>query len=224
MLIPQSMTLSIPLFPLPETVFFPKTILPLHVFEPRYKALVGDLLSQADQENALVGIPLLKPGHDDRIGAQPDVFPIFGYGTISEYERIADDRYIIILSGVGRARLIEEVASDKPYRMAHYEVIEENTESESTMKALEQQVNDIRMKYLPLLDDYQKISGQIRDFVKELRDPEIFCHFLSMNLIPSPLERQKILEMDSLPERLRHFEKTLVHLTLEKAFPVGSKN
>ncbi|HEX9492867.1 MAG TPA: LON peptidase substrate-binding domain-containing protein, partial [Thermoanaerobaculia bacterium] len=91
----------LPLFPLPNLVFFPRTRLPLHVFEPRYRRMVADAVA-ADQR---FGIVLLRPGWEsDYFGAPP----IFSCGTVGQIEQavpLDDGRYNILVRGEVRFRV-----------------------------------------------------------------------------------------------------------------------
>ena len=112
------MSRRIPLFPLPGVVLLPGTLLPLHIFEPRYRAMVADALSG---ENT-IGMAMLKPG-SERAGAVPEIFPIGGAGRIIASERLSDGRYDIVLQGVFRYRVLDE-SPPSPYRVARVEEIE----------------------------------------------------------------------------------------------------
>ena len=79
---------SIPLFPLPGMVFIPYTILPLHVFEPRYRGLVDDAM----QANRYLAVPRLQPGWENNYEASPAVFQVAGFGKILRYDPLPDGR------------------------------------------------------------------------------------------------------------------------------------
>jgi len=104
----------LPFFPLPGVVFLPETTLPLHVFEPRYRELLKDVL---DGERVL-GIQLLVPGGAADPAGRPEVFPVGCAGEIVEHEPLPDGRSNILLRGLYRYRIEAEVPSGKPYRVA----------------------------------------------------------------------------------------------------------
>ncbi len=106
---------TVPIFPLPEVVLFPRMILPLHIFEPRYRAMVGDL---TEQEEPLLAIALLKPGHEALYDTpRAPIHNVAGIGRILVCERLDDGRFNVLLRGEGRVRLVEQ-ASARPYRVA----------------------------------------------------------------------------------------------------------
>ena len=100
----MSVTRQIPVFPLPDVVFFPGTVLPLHVFETRYRAMVRDALA-ADRT---IAVALLQPGWEQRNAGNPEYFPVATAGRMEELETTSDGRYYFKLAGLVRVRLGEE--------------------------------------------------------------------------------------------------------------------
>ncbi len=96
---------DLPLFPLPRLVFFPHTMLPLHVFEPRYRKMLADCL---ESHGAMAVVRL---GHEEHIAS------VAGVGIIVHHEELLDGRSNIVLEGVARVRL-DELPFCPPYRRA----------------------------------------------------------------------------------------------------------
>lgn len=114
--------LRVPIFPLPEVVFFPETVLPLHVFEPRYRQMVADCLA-ADGWMAVV---MLRAGWEKDYQGRPPVQTIAGVGEIIQAEMLADGRYNILLHGRSRIRILaEEPPEGRLYRVVRAERLEE---------------------------------------------------------------------------------------------------
>lgn len=111
---------KLPLFPLPNVVHFPHVALPLHIFEERYRAMVGDAI-EADR---LIGIVLLKPGYEADYEGYPEIHDVACLGKIVEDHRLPDGRYNILLLGAKRVKILREVSRD-PYRVARVELIED---------------------------------------------------------------------------------------------------
>jgi len=105
--------LVLPIFPLPDVTFFPHTLLPLHVFEARYRAMVMDVLAR-DRRLAVVK---LRPGYEATYAGKPPVHEVAGAGEIVSWERLATGRYNILLKGDCRVRLESEKPSDTLYRV-----------------------------------------------------------------------------------------------------------
>ncbi|MBI2158385.1 MAG: LON peptidase substrate-binding domain-containing protein [Candidatus Rokubacteria bacterium] len=106
-------SLILPIFPLPDVTFFPHTLLPLHVFEARYRAMVMDALAR-DRRIAVVR---LKPGYEAAYAGKPAVYGVAGAGEIVSWERLASGRYNLLLRGDWRVRLEHERPSDTLYRL-----------------------------------------------------------------------------------------------------------
>lgn len=110
-----------PLFPLPNVVLFPKTVLPLHVFEPRYRAMTEAALAG----DRLVAMALLKPGWEPDYQGTPAVHEVVGLGRIVQEQKLPDGRYNIVLVGIRRARIASERTTDDRYRVAKLELCDE---------------------------------------------------------------------------------------------------
>ncbi|MBK8270855.1 MAG: LON peptidase substrate-binding domain-containing protein [Planctomycetes bacterium] len=107
------------MFPLPNAVLLPKAILPLHVFEPRYRTMTEEALAG----NRHIAIALLRPGFEKKYHTlDADVFPEVGVGRILKEERLQDGRFNLLLMGATRARLVSE-NKDRPYRRGQLRVI-----------------------------------------------------------------------------------------------------
>jgi uncharacterized protein len=112
---------TVRLFPLPDLVLFPCVVQPLHIFEPRYRELMNDALAG----DRLIAPALLKPGWEEGYDQQPPIFPVVCLGRIFKEERLADGRYNMLLHGLSRARIVEELKTDRLYRSARVELLEE---------------------------------------------------------------------------------------------------
>jgi len=110
----------IPLFPLPTTVFYPNTSLPLHIFEPRYRTMVADTLKGEGK----IGMILLKPGWESDYQGTPEIMTIGCVGEITRHSELPEGKYNILLSGLYRFRILHEIKG-KPYRQAQVEFLKE---------------------------------------------------------------------------------------------------
>lgn len=104
----------LPMFPLPDVTFFPHTMLPLHIFEGRYRAMVTDVLAR---DRRLCIVQLL-PGYEATYAQKPAVQAVAGVGEIVKCERLATGRYNILMRGDARVRIEREHPSDTLYRVA----------------------------------------------------------------------------------------------------------
>jgi len=109
------------LFPLPNVALFPHVLLPLHIFEPRYIAMVESAL----EGDGLIAMAQPNPGSQSADDESPELFPVICVGRIVHHVRLEDGRYNLVLQGTRRARILEELPLDEPYRQAQVELLEE---------------------------------------------------------------------------------------------------
>jgi len=109
---------SIPIFPLEDVMLFPGMSVPLHIFEPRYKAMIADAL----KGNRIIGMVLLRPGYEKDYERSPSIFQVGCAGVINEVEELPNGEYNIVLGALGKYRITREEAS-RPYRIAHVTAI-----------------------------------------------------------------------------------------------------
>jgi len=175
------------LFPLPNVVLFPGQNLSLHVFEPRYRKLVRDVL----ERELLLAVPRLTPGFDVDYYGAPPVFPLCGVGQIIEYARLPDGRYNIVVLGLGRGRILEEIRSE-PYRLARIaQVSDRPTPDPVTAETLRAKLLELFRRALPHLSSHAKdLEARLRD----ASDPARCADVLAGGLIEDADERQALLE------------------------------
>ena len=108
---PQDIPETIPLFPLPRALLLPRVELPLNIFEPRYLQMIDDVL----RGDRIIG--MIQPNEPNE-GAEknPPLYPIGCAGRLTQFTETGDGRYQVVLSGISRFRLREEVSADTPYR------------------------------------------------------------------------------------------------------------
>jgi Lon protease-like protein len=180
----------LPLFPLPNLVFFPQTRLPLHIFEPRYRQMVADAVA-TDQR---FGIVLLRPGWEvDYFGAPP----IYTCGTLSQIEQavpLDDGRFNILVRGEVRFRVVGEVSRD-PYRMARVIVQREQERDITAAYAQRTWLAELSQQYLEHLPDQVSVPEI------ETVGLEALTNALIMSLNLDVQEKQKLLEIDDLISR-----------------------
>ena len=113
---------TIPIFPLEDVMLFPEMSVPLHIYEPRYKAMIADAL----KGNRIIGMVLLRPGYEKDYERSPSVFPVGCAGVIQEVEQLPNGEYNITLGALTKYRITREEAS-KPYRIAHVTPVADTT-------------------------------------------------------------------------------------------------
>ncbi|HXN06189.1 MAG TPA: LON peptidase substrate-binding domain-containing protein, partial [Nitrospiria bacterium] len=123
----------IPLFPLPNLVFFPKTYLPLHIFEPRYREMVQD----AEKEGQIIGVVMLKDGWEENYYGNPEICLEGCAGELTTVQPLEDGRFNILLKGLFRFS-VKDQFFDKNYREAFIEPFaQDNAEGSLPLKLKE---------------------------------------------------------------------------------------
>lgn len=182
------MSRKIPLFPLPGVVLLPGTILPLHIFEPRYRAMVADALDG----DRTIGMAMMRPGWEESAHSPP-IFPVGGAGRIVEAEQLTDGRYNIVLAGEFRYRVVEE-SPPAPYRVARVEPLASTPFPSSSRAAAV--CSEAANLFLELGD-----AMELPPLPEEELEVERLASELALRLRYEPAELQAFLETDSLPDR-----------------------
>ena len=141
----------IAIFPLPNLVFFPKTNLPLHIFEPRYCEMVKETI----QNKQLIGMFLLQPGWQDDYYGNPPVHAVGCAGEMIHFEELSDGKYNIVLRGLYRVRAMGTV-QEFPYRKARVEVLPEILNHDSNSKRV---VKELLIDFKKLTKENEEIES-----------------------------------------------------------------
>ena len=189
----------LPLFPLPTVVLFPTVFLPLHIFEPRYKQMV----TRALEGDRIIGMALLKPGHEEAYDGRPPIFDIGCAGLITHVERQNDGCFNLILRGLEKFRIdVEEPGTDGVlYRIAHVTPFEEMVD-DAERTALRAERRRLEVMLEPSIDR----EGGTR-LPRDMADDEL-VNALSQYLELDPVEKQALLERAGALDRCR----TLIEL------------
>jgi Lon protease-like protein len=183
---------TIPIFPLPNVVLFPSVFLPLHIFEPRYKAMVSDALIG----DRIIGMVLLRPGWEPDYEGRPATYPVGCAGLITFSEQHADGRYNIVLRGLEKFR-IEGEDDSRGYRVARVEsIMEEPTQADRAI------IREERRRLEALLVPQPQGRGVDPKVPPSMADEDL-VNALAQYLDLEPVEKQALLERDGLVERCR---------------------
>jgi uncharacterized protein len=181
---------EIPLFPLPNVVLFPAALLPLHIFEPRYRAMVSDAL----EGERLIGMVMLRPGWERHYEEEPSVYPIGCAGFITHADRLPDGRYNIMLRGFEKFRILDERparSGEERYRIGQVEPIQEKrTCGPGAIQAARQRLDSFIARSLRRSTD--------ESIPKDIPDADL-VNAIAQHL--EPLEKQALLECDNLLDR-----------------------
>lgn len=191
----------VPIFPLPDLTFFPHTLLPLHVFEARYRAMVMDCLAR-DKRMAVVG---LKPGYEPAYEGKPAVYQVAGVGRIVQCERLASGRFNILLRGESRVRLDRELPADTLYRIVAGTPLGETGAEGDGVGTLAARVTGTCLGIL------RAVSRPTAEMEKSLAGaaPGALCDRIASAVIPEADVRQALLEELDVERRLSRLAEVL---------------
>ena len=194
----------LPLFPLPNVVLFPNVFLPLHIFEPRYREMVGDALAG----DRMIGMVLLKPGWESDYEGRPPVYPIGCSGVITHAERLQDGRYNIVLRGVERFRIVEEDRSRSYRRAAIERIVDEQLKPDDRIVLSRQRAKLEAMLARTTDRPPQAAGAQVVDEasaanqkIPSTMPDDDLINGLAQYLDLDPIEKQALLEQRGLRAR-----------------------
>jgi uncharacterized protein len=184
---------KIPVFALPNVVLFPKTYLPLHIFEPRYRQMVDD----AVMGGQCIGMALLKEGWEPGYYGNPPIFSMGCVGRLVSVQPLADGRSNILLQGLERFEIAEE-SHDQLYRQASITLKTRAAEASLDL-AVRQRLVTVLEAYLRSRNEAPTWQGWFREEVSD----DILVNTLSTYLDCTPLEKQFLLEAETLHQQAR---------------------
>jgi uncharacterized protein len=199
--------LIVPIFPLPDVTFFPHTLLPLHVFEARYRMMIIDALER-DRRLAVVR---LQPGHEATYAGKPPVYPIAGLGEIVSCERLATGRYNILLRGESRVRLEQEVPSDTLYRLLRARRLTDGEPAADVTPALAR----IRASCRLLLEALARPADLLDTALADGQAPGVIADRVAAAVLPDAAVRQRLLETLDVAARIATVADSLEALVKE---------
>jgi Lon protease-like protein len=209
---------SLALFPLSDVVLLPEVSVPLYLFEPRYRQMTRDALAGTHQ----IGMVTVRPDSVDAISGDPPVFEIGCLGRIAHAQERPDGTYQIMRVGESRFRILEEEAptAERLYRLARVELIPDHVpETATEIDAM----NRSREELLSLLERLVRHIGSGDDPKKATEtfarlESSRLVNALTQSLSFSPIERQQLLEAESI---LGRFE-TMANLLRFRLAELGS--
>ena len=184
----------LPIFPLPDLTFFPHTLLPLHVFEARYRAMVIDCLAR-DKRMAIVG---LKPGYEATYDGKPAVYEVAGMGRIVQCERFATGRFNLVVKGESRVRIERELPADTLYRLVAATPLGETGAERPSVGAL---VARVTGRCLSILRAVNRPTADLEASLAEAA-PGALCDQVASAVVPEAGVRQELLEELDIERRL----------------------
>ena len=190
----------LPVFPLSNFIIFPRTTVPLNIFEPRYIEMVD----QSMKTNRLIG--MIQPKKSGQL-KKPDLYKVGCVGKITSFNETDDGRYLIILNGICRFKIIDEISSDNLFR-------ECEVKYDDFLKDLNEKSEEIKFSDLNLI--FQNLKGLFKKQGYEINWKEIEKQSLDQTIntlsMASPFsleEKQVLLESVNLNSRKEKLEEIL---------------
>jgi Lon protease-like protein len=183
------------IFPLANVHLFPHALLPLHVFEPRYRQMLRDSLN----EERLIAIASLEPGFENDYQGRPPVRPIVGVGVIIGHEPLADGRANILLRGLTRARIERELSPVEAYRRIAARPLADEFEPAFKPEAARETLALLANK---LAASLPAGGDTLRELVRATTQPSALVDVLAAALVTDPDERLILLEEPRVAARV----------------------
>jgi Lon protease-like protein len=209
--LPDSFDGRVRIFPLPNLVLFPHVVLPLHIFERRYRAMVADAL----EHDGLIAMALLQPGWEGNDEGRPPVHPMCCLGRIAQHRRLPDGRYYLLLHGLARVRIRTEHDTGKPFRTADA-TVHEDVDPAATDDAhapLRSQLHELLANVLPEAVRERLLQSQIP--LGMLAD--VVAYTLDLDV----LTKQQLLDQTDVAARAEQLvaalENALLNNTIQEA-------
>ena len=185
------------IFPLHGAVLLPYALIPLHVFEPRYRKLVRDCQAGAGVM-ALANIP---PDAVRERKDPPRVLPVIGAGILARVDPLADGRSNIVVRGVLRARIVDELPAQEPYRLVRAEPLRDAPVAAPREEPLAEELRKLVLAWCARHPDAASIA--LLQMAGSSAGPSELADAVGSAVLDSPQERQQLLEMLSPEERLQ---------------------
>jgi len=203
---PVSIPKVIPLFPLPNLVFFPRTYVPLHIFEPRYR----DMVQAAAASHRMVGMVLLKEGWEADYEGAPAIFAMGCVGRMMNVQRLSDGRSNILLQGLRRFEIQHEVGAES-YRQGRI-VLKDLFQPDAALPTeIRREIVKVVAGFIRNREDGVALSAMLKQQIHD----DVLVQNLSFALDFTPLEKQFLLESDSLIQQGRRLL-DLLHFKLHE--------
>ena len=188
------------IFPLPDVVLFPGTVLPLHVFEPRYVEMTRDVVAGSRH----MGLARLRPGYQANYLGRPPIVRIVGLGEVVACQELPGDRFAIAVRGAARIRVERELPPDRSYREVAAVLLPDRAFDEQALSLARSQLAAVCERIAAGLGQ----EGEwLRKLVRGEEDTAALTHTLAAALVREPDERQALFEIRDPARRLdRLFE------------------
>ena len=190
----------LPVFPLSNFIFFPNTSAPLNIFEPRYIQMINDSI----KSNRLIGMAQPKGTSNSK---KPELFKVGCLGKIMSFNETDDGRYVIVLNGVCRFNIVEEIDRGKPYR--EFKIDCHGFKNDINKEEVDTNISDFSHMFNNLKKIFEKQGYIINWNELEKQGLDQTINTLSMASPFTKEEKQMLLEAKDLKSRKKKFEEII---------------
>lgn len=189
---------TVPVMTLPDTVFFPQALLPLHIFEPRYRQMLRDVLAR----DRLFAVARLDPSRATQPGEQEPPHPIACVGVIRACQKAEGDTSNLLLQGIARVQ-IRGIVREHPYRIIGVRPLT------TTAGGNHSQLEVERLEVMRLLNLRRRLGSPfpkgMTQFLESIEDIDTFADIAAFNLCEDAGCKQSLLEELDTRRRLQLF-------------------
>lgn len=196
----------LPLFPLPNAVLFPGTTLPLHLFEPRYRALAEYCVNGP----RVMALGSLVTGVNVEGAERPPIYPILSVGTIAAERRLPDGRWDIALRGVCRLELIDELPSSEPFRFIRARRVREHERPDDRVAA-----ERLRGAVVQVANLLPALWPQLSPQLVAANTPSLLTDVVGAMFVEGHDDRRRLLEEAHVGRRVEHLQGVLAGILLD---------
>jgi len=193
--IPAAALAELAVFPLPDVVLFPNALLPLHIFEPRYRDMIADVVAGA----GLLAVARLKPGYEADYHGRPPIFLTVGVGRCIASDKLPDGRYNIMLRGLARLGIEAELPPEKTYRQVRARILgDDRSARPADLDRLHRELVSVCDRLADVVND----GAPLRELARAVASPGGCADVVGSALVRDPNVRQSLLELLDPADRL----------------------
>jgi Lon protease-like protein len=208
--IPATALEELAIFPLPGMVLFPNALLPLHVFEPRYRVMMADVLAGS----RLLAVARIRPGHEDDHLGRPPVFDTIGVGRVVNADHLPDGRYNLLLRGLARVRVEREHRPLRAYRQVTGRILRDDLTTRPEL------IEGSHRELLALCDRLAEVvppdgAEALRRLARTITSPGGCADVVAAALVRDADVRQTLLELLDPADRLEELARYVALLVAQ---------
>ena len=205
----------LPIFPLPRAVLFPGVLMPLHLFEPRYRALAEYCVAGP----RLMGLATLEPGYESHYEGRPAIYPVLTVGAIAAERRHPDGRWDIALRGLSRVELVDELPPNEPFRLAKVRRRRELERNDDRVGA-----ENLRSAVVQVANHLPALWPQLSPQLVSAKTPGLLADIVAATFVESSSLRRELLDELVISKRLDRLQDYLAKVLLDLAMRSRSES